>query len=188
MPVADLCRSQRAFRERKERHVRDLELKISAFESTVLLLQSDNERLTLAVQSLSTENEILRARAIQTPGSSSLPSASSTPVRTRLYGECAIDDSAFSVQPLDVRSNVSAADKQRADSYRNTNSTSVSASQTWDLIQSHPLAAQGRIDITRVCERLKAAAKYDDHGVVFKMSTVLQAIEESSSGGIDQLL
>jgi hypothetical protein len=188
MPVANSCRSQRAFRERKEKRVRDLELKISAFESTVFSLQSDNKRLTLAVQSLSAENEILRASAIQTPGSSSLQSASNTSVGTCQSGERTIDDRVFSVQPLHVHSTVSAADKQHADSYRNTNSTSVSASQIWDLIQSHPLVAQGCVDITRVCERLKGAAKYDDHGVVFKMSTVLQAIEECSSGGIDQLL
>jgi hypothetical protein len=126
MPVADSCRSQRAFRERKEKHVRDLELKISAFKSTVFSLQSANERLTLAVQSLSTENEILRASVIRTPGSSSLQSASNTSVGTRLSGERTIDDRVFSVHPLHVRNTVSVADKQHADSYRNTNSTSVS--------------------------------------------------------------
>lgn len=53
--------SQRAFRERKERHVRDLEAKLSALESSATSLATDNERLKLALQQATTENEILRA-------------------------------------------------------------------------------------------------------------------------------
>jgi hypothetical protein len=188
MPITDSRHSQRAFRERKEKHVRDLELKISVFESTILSLQSENERLALAMQSLSDENENLRARVNQSPTSPSLPPASNTSVGTRLLGEHTNNDRAFSVQSLDVRSVVSTADKQHANSHRNTISTPVPASQTWNLIQSHPLFKQGRVDITRVCERLESAAKYDGHGVVFEVSMVLQAIEESSSEDIDQLL
>ncbi|KAF2104887.1 hypothetical protein NA57DRAFT_51681 [Rhizodiscina lignyota] len=53
--------AQRAFRERKERHVRDLEAKLSALESSATSLATDNERLKLALQRATTENEILRA-------------------------------------------------------------------------------------------------------------------------------
>lgn len=52
---------QRAFRERKERHVRELEAKLSALESSATSLATDNERLKLALQRATTENEILRA-------------------------------------------------------------------------------------------------------------------------------
>lgn len=52
---------QRAFRERKERHVRDLEAKLSALENSATSLATDNERLKLALQRATTENEILRA-------------------------------------------------------------------------------------------------------------------------------
>jgi AP-1-like transcription factor len=55
------CNRQRAFRERKERHVRDLEAKLSALESSATSLATDNERLKLALQRATTENEILRA-------------------------------------------------------------------------------------------------------------------------------
>lgn len=37
--------SQRAFRERKERHVRDLEAKLHFFATRMAKLQEDNERL-----------------------------------------------------------------------------------------------------------------------------------------------
>ena len=64
---------QRAFRERKERHVRDLEAKLTALESQSHSLQSDNERLKLALQRAETENEILRATSATNPLSISLP-------------------------------------------------------------------------------------------------------------------
>lgn len=38
-------KSQRAFRERKERHVRDLEAKLHFFATRMAKLQEDNERL-----------------------------------------------------------------------------------------------------------------------------------------------
>lgn len=57
---------QRAFRERKERHVRDLEAKLSALESSATSLATDNERLKLALQRATTENEILRATSSST--------------------------------------------------------------------------------------------------------------------------
>jgi AP-1-like factor len=58
--LADRC-SQRAFRARKERHVKDLEKKLSEIESSATTLASDNQRLKLAMQRLMTENEILRS-------------------------------------------------------------------------------------------------------------------------------
>ncbi|KAF2397343.1 hypothetical protein EJ06DRAFT_566172 [Trichodelitschia bisporula] len=54
--------AQRAFRERKERHVKDLEAKLEALESSATSLATDNQRLKLALQRANTENEILRAR------------------------------------------------------------------------------------------------------------------------------
>ncbi|KAI9655725.1 MAG: hypothetical protein M1821_005160 [Bathelium mastoideum] len=69
--------AQRAFRERKERHVRDLEAKLTALESQSHSLQSDNERLKLALQRVETENEILRATSATNPLSLSLPGSPS---------------------------------------------------------------------------------------------------------------
>lgn len=40
-----MVKSQRAFRERKERHVRDLEAKLHFFATRMAKLQEDNERL-----------------------------------------------------------------------------------------------------------------------------------------------
>ena len=56
-------RSQRAFRERKERHVRELEQKLSDLEKASNSLHEDNERLKRELAKYATENEILRATA-----------------------------------------------------------------------------------------------------------------------------
>jgi AP-1-like factor len=67
---------QRTFRERKERHIRDLEAKLSAFESTTHSLQLNNEQMKFALQRARIENEILRASTTQSPTSSRFVPAS----------------------------------------------------------------------------------------------------------------
>jgi hypothetical protein len=142
--------------------VKDLENKLSALESSTHSLQSDNERLKLALQRARTENEILRATTGQSP--------------------------TYNVQSLSNGSVVNAADKDHAASRRKTRGKDVPASQAWDLIQSHPLVKQGLVDIADVCERLKGAAKCDGHGPVFEESTIWQAVEESRRSGGDELI
>jgi hypothetical protein len=92
------------------------------------------------------------------------------------------------VQSLNISTVVSTADWQHADPHETNGGKSLRAAQAWSLIQSHPLVKQGLVDIARVCERLKRAAKCDGDDVVFQESMVLQAVEEAMGGGIDQLL
>lgn len=49
--------SQRAFRERKERHVRDLEAKLHFFATRMAKLQEDNERLEGLLRRVLVEKE-----------------------------------------------------------------------------------------------------------------------------------
>jgi AP-1-like factor len=58
---------QRAFRERKERHMRDLEAELLVLKSSTYSLLSDNKRLKLALQRSWNENGNLRAIAGQSP-------------------------------------------------------------------------------------------------------------------------
>ncbi|KAF2709822.1 hypothetical protein K504DRAFT_378556 [Pleomassaria siparia CBS 279.74] len=181
--------AQRAFRERKERHVRELEAKLSALESSTHSLQSDNERLKLALQRARTENEILRA----TGGHHSPPLSRSVSVSypspgALLPDEDKDDEAKYNVQLLPNGSVLNSADKEHAQSLRKTKGKEVPASQTWDLIQSHPLVKQGLVDIADVCERLKGLAKCDGHGPVFEESAVWRAVEESRRDGGDELI
>ncbi|KAF2271188.1 hypothetical protein CC78DRAFT_506762 [Lojkania enalia] len=181
--------AQRAFRERKERHVRDLEAKLSALESSTHSLQSDNERLKLALQRARTENEILRATSGHHSPTSSRPVSASYPSPgAHLLDDDGRDDEKYNVQTFPNGSVVNTADKEHAASRRKTKGKEIPASQTWDLIQSHPLVKQGLVDIADVCERLKGAAKCDGHGPVFEESTIWQAVEEARRSGGDELI
>ncbi|KAJ4286424.1 hypothetical protein N0V90_013123 [Kalmusia sp. IMI 367209] len=176
--------AQRAFRERKERHVRDLEAKLSALESSTHSLQSDNERLKLALQRARTENEILRATTGHSPTSSRPVSASYPSPGAHLPDE--EGDDPYNVQSLSNGSVVNSADKDQP--RRKHKSREIPAAQTWDLIQSHPLVKQGLVDIADVCERLKGAARCDGHGPVFEETIVWAAIESSRRSGGDELI
>jgi len=177
--------SQRAFRERKERHVRDLEAKLTALESSTHSLQSDNERLKLALQRARTENEILRATSGHSPVSSRPVSATYPSPGAHLPDE---EGDVYNVQSLSNGSVVNSADNDHAASSRPSKSREITAPKTWDLIQSHPLVKQGLVDVADVCERLKGAAKCDGHGPVFEESVVWAAIESSRRSGGDELI
>ncbi|KAL5114935.1 hypothetical protein ACEQ8H_007182 [Pleosporales sp. CAS-2024a] len=180
--------AQRAFRERKERHVKDLENKLSALESSTHSLQSDNERLKLALQRARTENEILRATTGQSPASSRPVSVSYPSPGAHLPDEDLGDDD-YNIQSLNHGSVVNAADRQHAaSSCGKSKDREVPAAQAWDFIQSHPLVKQGLVDVADVCERLKGATKCDGHGPAFEEVTIWQAIEESRRSRGDELI
>ncbi|KAF2757351.1 hypothetical protein EJ05DRAFT_476624 [Pseudovirgaria hyperparasitica] len=157
--------AQRAFRERKERHVRDLEAKLSALESSQQSLQSDNERLKLALQRVTTENEMLRG---VTP--------SSTPSSLRLSAASRKSTGAAGISG-DLAT-LGVGDRGEL----------LGAGAAWDLIQSHPLVEKGLVDIADVCERLKGVVKCEGQGPVYEESLVWRAVEESNRGGGDELI
>jgi AP-1-like factor len=167
--------------------VRELEGKLSALENSTHALQSDNERLKLALQRARTENEILRATSGQSPSSPRPVSVSYPSPGAHLPDDDGKDDE-YSVQSLLNGSVVNAAQKDHAASRHKSKSKEVPASQAWDLIQSHPLVKQGLVDIADVCERLKGSTKCDGHGPVLEENTIWHAIEESRRSGGDELI
>jgi AP-1-like factor len=167
--------------------VRELENKLSALENSTHSLQSDNERLKLALQRARTENEILRATSGQSPSSSRPVSVSYPSPGAHLPDDDGKDDH-YNIQSLRNGSVVNAAHKDHAASRNKSNDKEIPASQAWDLIQSHPLVKQGLVDVADVCERLKGATKCDGHGPVFEEGTIWQAVEESRRSGGDELI
>ena len=67
-------------------------------------------------------------------------------------------------------------------------SNMLSASATWDLLQSHPLYLQGAVDIGEVCEKLKKVAKCEGTGPMFAEEEVRKVIEEVGRSGNDELI
>ncbi|KAE9965672.1 hypothetical protein BLS_007451 [Venturia inaequalis] len=164
--------AQRAFRERKERHVKDLEAKLNVLESSASSLASDNQRLKLALQRATTENEILRASS--RPSSTITPAQHHSPMHNIDTSDALLDPGYTAHSP--------------AYGTNDGDGALLPAGATWDLIQNHPLVRQGFIDIADVCDRLRGAARCDGSGPVFAEKEVIRAVESSRRAGGDELI
>jgi AP-1-like factor len=173
--------SQRAFRERKERHVRELEEKVSTLEQESTTLAADNERLKRELAKYATENEVLRATTGQL-ASSQGRNLDSEPTVT----------GPMKYTPTDFYSNLvpkgEPAPTHRVTICEKTGERLLDAGATWDLIQGHELFKKGLVDIGDVSNRLKGSALCDGQGPAFREGHVLRAIEESAAAGRDELI
>lgn len=174
--------------------MRDLEAKLNLLTTTTSSLQSDNERLKLMLQRAQTENEILRATASSSPTANHPPSFVDDP---------SLLPASRQTKPTTVHNPSQTFDKNRlANGLLSTEpskltkhgtSTSgdghlLSASATWDLLQSHPLYLSGAVDIGEVCERLKKMARCDGMGPMFEEEEVRKVIDEVGRSGGDELI
>lgn len=176
--------SQRAFRERKERHVKDLENRLATLEKSQNHTSAENERLKHDLQKMSTENEVLRATSGMQGGGGSGPSSSLSPEPTTT--------GPMHYSPSDFYTNVLAGHANKTPSHRIVTSDEgerlLAAGATWDLITSHELFKRGLVDIGDVSERLRTQARCDGQGPVFSEGAILLAIDESVASGSDDLL
>lgn len=183
--------SQRAFRERKERHVRELEQKVNNLEQESTTLVADNDRLKRELAKFATENEILRATSATLSGNANAIGGSGH--GTGLRPE-PTTTGPLHYTPTDFYSSL--ASEGHNISYPmhriyvcpTTGEKLYGAGATWDLIQSHELYKRGLVDIANVCERLKGFAQCDGQGPAFRESIVRRAIEESATCGSDELI
>ncbi|CAG7961109.1 unnamed protein product [Penicillium olsonii] len=175
--------AQRAFRERKERHVKDLEDKVNNLENASDTLHADNERLKRELAKYTTENEILRATSQPNRGPGNLnevPEPTVTgPMRyspTDFYTSLAPDGP------------VPRSPQHRVTVCPITGEKLLDASATWDLIQGHELFKRGQVDIANVTEILKGMAQCDGQGPAYKEGQVRRAIEASAAMDRDELI
>ena len=170
--------AQRAFRERKERHVKDLENRLHQLEQSQQEALTENEKLRRDLQKMSTENEILRA----TGGPAGSPGANAPPLTT----------GPMSYNPKDFYSNVLQGHANKTPSHRIVTTDDgerlLAAGAAWELIINHDLFKRGLVDIADVSDRLKSQAKCDGQGPVFGERTILRIIQDSVASGSDELL
>lgn len=175
--------SQRAFRERKERHVKDLESRLQQLEQVQADTASENERLKRDLQRMETENEILRATSMAVAGGARAPAAAAVAPTTT---------GPMSYNPTDFYSNVLQGHANKTPSHRIVISEKgerlLGPGATWDFIINHELFKNGRVDVSLVSERLRPQAKCDGQGPVFEESAIIQAIEMSVSENSDELI
>ncbi|KAK4102706.1 hypothetical protein N658DRAFT_514861 [Parathielavia hyrcaniae] len=180
--------AQRAFRERKERHVKDLESRLHDLEQSKLEAVSENERLKRDLQKVETENEILRATSsMAAAGASGSPGAAAAAAAAppTVTGPMAYN-------PTDFYSSVLRGHANQAPSHRIVTSEKgerlLAAGATWGVIINHDLFKRGLVDIAQVSERLRPQAKCDGQGPVFEESAILEAIELSVAENSDELI
>ncbi|KAH6697055.1 bZIP transcription factor [Plectosphaerella plurivora] len=171
--------AQRAFRERKEKHVKDLEAKLATLEASANQQSTENERLKREMQKMSTENEILRATSSMPGG----PHSHSPEPRTT---------GPMQYNPTDFYSDLLAKHNNKTPSHRVVTSDDgerlLAAGATWDFIINHESFRRGLVDVGDVSERLKHQARCDGQGPVFAERSILDAIEASIASGSDELL
>ncbi|KAI1405154.1 hypothetical protein F4819DRAFT_30885 [Hypoxylon fuscum] len=172
--------AQRAFRERKERHVKDLEAKLASLEEAQHRTASENEKLKRDLQKMSTENEILRATSnVQAAQGGSMSPPAPTTTGPMQYN------------PTDFYSDLLQNHTNKTPSHRIVESGGerlLAAGATWDYIINHEMFKKGLVDVGDVSLRLKSQAKCDGQGPVFEERVILQAIVESVASGSDELL
>ncbi|KAI1160222.1 hypothetical protein F5B18DRAFT_633714 [Nemania serpens] len=172
--------AQRAFRERKERHVKDLEAKLASLEAAQSQTATENEKLKREMQKISTENEILRA-------TSSVQAQQNGPISP----VAGITTGPMQYNPTDFYSDLLQNHTNKTPSHRIVESGGerlLAAGATWDYIINHDLFKKGLVDVADVSERLKCQAKCDGQGPVFEERAVLKAIVDSVASGSDELL
>jgi AP-1-like factor len=168
--------SQRAFRERKEKHVKDLEVKLTQLEAAQKHASREHERLRRLLQKMSTENTILRATSHISRGSLSTESATG-PMR---------------FNSKDFYSNVLRNNINKSPSHRIVTAIDgerlLAADAAWDFIIGHELSKKGLVDVGDVSALLKHCTRCDGRGPVFSERDITSAIEQSVAGGTDNLI
>ncbi|KAI1922562.1 AP-1-like transcription factor [Ophidiomyces ophidiicola] len=171
--------AQRAFRERKERRVRNLEQELTEYKQNMNSLLEDNECLKRQIAKVATENEILRATSSANRCSESHREPS--PVTTGPMRYSPTD------YPLPTHHKKSTP-VHRIRVHETTGEKLLDASATWDLIVNRLADEKVRVDVQDIYNRLKGHAICDGTGPVLEEARVKKAIEESIAAGKDELI
>lgn len=173
--------------------MRDLEAKLNLLTTATSSLQSDNERLKLMLHRAQSENEILRATAASSPSQGPSPGFVDEPSHSshsRSSRSSSLQEPHFDTTRLakGLLSTEASARKTSTSPGSHPEGHLLSASATWDLLQSHPLYLSGAVDIGEVCERLKKMARCDSTAPMFEAAQVRKAIEEVGKSDGDELV
>ncbi|KAL8742277.1 MAG: hypothetical protein Q9190_005217 [Brigantiaea leucoxantha] len=186
--------AQRAFRERKERHVKDLEGKLNSVNAHNSNLVAELAKLRREYEKVTTQNEMLRATSAPNHLAHQNPSNQAARPQSPLPGPLHYSPGSFHaalsmdhtegssdqrvIPPISHRIDVSPATGERM----------YATGATWDFIQSHELFRKGMVDVSEVSQRLQGQAMCDGSGPAFPESAIIRAIEDSSGGAGDVLI
>lgn len=162
--------AQRAFRERKEQRVRELEEKLSMSEKEKLRLASENERLKKENTVITTENQVLMATTDKSgthKGQQQLPLRAHFPVHT--FSSLLLAD-----HVEDPNSSRSTGGPSFVVYQKNIGDVMLGAGAVWEQIMDSQ--DPDDIDVEYVMELLKGKEVCDGFGPVFRQKDVTAAI------------
>jgi AP-1-like factor len=177
--------AQRAFRERKERHVKELEHRLKTLEQHASETAAQNDILKQELQKTKLENRLLHENSLRGQSPSELSDVAAMSFKPT--------DHATVNPPPAFTAPIFGEHPNRGPIHRistspKTGERLLGAGAAWDLIVCHPLYEQGLVDIGDISDRLKGMARCDGQGPVFEENVILEAIQSSSGSGRDELL
>lgn len=201
-PPANQNYSQRAFRERKEKHVKELESRLASLEQANSRAAAENDKLKEQLEKTRLENRLLHENTLRGHSSpeplpevgpmgfnpfESNPPGAGAAAAANGSGSSSSEPPAKFINPL-FTEHPNRGSIHRISTSPGTGERLLGAGAAWDLIICHPLYEQGLVDIGDISGRLKSMARCDGQGPVFEESIVLEAIQQSVGSGRDELL
>ncbi|KAI5779091.1 hypothetical protein EDC01DRAFT_621872, partial [Geopyxis carbonaria] len=189
--------AQRAFRERKERHVKELESRLASLEQAQSRTVAENDRLKEQLSQTRLENRLLQeSRSMNGNSPPEVPEVGPmvfNPTDAAKHMASSSSSLALGVPPQSFTSPIFGAHPNQGPIHRITTSPKtgerlLGTGAAWELIICHPLYEQGAIDIADISDRLKKLARCDGQGPVFEENMILEAIHACSGSSRDELL
>ncbi|BCS19705.1 bZIP transcription factor [Aspergillus puulaauensis] len=159
--------AQRAFRERKECHIRDLNDRFAQLQQNVSTLHEENDEKRQEITTALAENNMLKE----------LESTSA-----------AVQDDFMSVFPYTSFADlVAPGDHDKQPKHRlvtdpRTGERLMGLHTTWEFIQQDPRFQEGVLDLEKICNYLREQVQCDGQGPVFVERCVLDALDASIIG------
>ncbi|KAK9496291.1 hypothetical protein V1508DRAFT_429679 [Lipomyces doorenjongii] len=151
--------AQRAFRERREKHAKELQEKLEQAEKHAQEVEWDNARLKKELEWYQAENKTLKDAADAVRANSVTANNNGHPSKA-VFPELRIGDAEnHQERPINVNSD---------------DTTFLNPSQIWDRLNEHPRADV--MDLDNVMKRLLRKAQCGDHGPIVNINDVDEAL------------
>ncbi|KAG5361311.1 hypothetical protein CJU90_2695 [Yarrowia sp. C11] len=169
--------AQRAFRERREQRLKELEDKVAEVEQERERLASENERLKRENTVITTENKVLMETAVSKGGSS--PDPTQPPVGKANFPYKQLQEMRDKTQNTLLGGHEPPGDKNLKIIYQSeaSNETMLGAAAVWDRIAKH--AEEEEFDIDLVAKLIQGHQRCEGFGPVFPLRVVDEAIKEA---------
>lgn len=169
--------AQRAFRERREQRLKELEDKVAEVEQERERLASENERLKRENTVITTENKVLMETAVSKGPSS--PDPTQPPVGKAHFPYKQLQEMRAKTQNTLLGGHEPPPEKNLKIIYQSeaSNDTMLGAAAVWDTIAKH--AEDEEFDIDLVAQLIQGHQRCEGFGPVFPLKVVEDAIREA---------